>query len=66
MAGSDDEKAKKQQEEEQATAEASALRKSLARLSTEEGSGVRVVERAVHGGGSSMPPMMLTRTNYSD
>ena len=26
---------------------------------------MRVVERIVHGGGSA-PPMMLTRTNYSD
>ena len=65
MAGSDKEKAKKKEEEEEAKAEASALGKSLARLSTEEGSGVRVVERIVHGGGGA-PPMMLTRTNYSD
>ena len=66
MAGSDDEKAKKQIEEEKSTAEAVALEKSLARLSTEEGSGVRVVERVVHSGGGGGPPMMLTRMNYSD
>ncbi|XP_040254011.1 uncharacterized protein [Aegilops tauschii subsp. strangulata] len=66
MAGSDVEKATKKKEEEEAAAEASALGKSLARLSIEEGSGVRVVERIVHGGGGGAPPMMLNRTNYSD
>ena len=66
MAGSDEEKARKKLEEEKAKAEASELGKSLARLSTEEGSGVRVVERVVHSGGGGGPPMMLTRTNYSD
>ena len=54
MAGSDEEKAQKKLEEEKAKAEASALGKSLARLSTEEGSGVRVVERIMHGGGGGM------------
>ena len=66
MAGSDEEKVHKKLEEEKAKAEASELGKSLARLSTEEGSGVRVVERVVHSGGGGGPPMMLTRTNYSD
>ena len=61
MAGSDKEKAKKKEEEEEAKAEASALGKSLARLSTEEGSGVRVVERIVHGGGGAerRPQLLL-------
>lgn len=54
-------------EEQQAAAEAAALEKTLARVTTEEGSGVRIVERVVHsGGGGGMPPMMLTRTNYTD
>ena len=66
MSGSDDEKVKKQIGEEKAAAEAVALGKSLARPSTKEGSGVRVVECVVHGGGGSMPPMMLMRTKYSD
>jgi hypothetical protein len=63
MAGGDELKMK---EAEKAASGTEALEKSLARLSTEEGSGVRVVECVVHGGGGSGPPMMLTRTNYAD
>lgn len=52
MTGSGDEKAKKELEEQKAAEEAAALEKSLARLSTKRGSGVRIVECVVHGGGS--------------
>lgn len=65
MAGSGDETGK-ELEEKRAVAEAAALQKPLARLTADEGSDLRVVERVVHSGGSGgMPPIMLTRTNYT-
>ena len=66
MPPSDDEKNKKWEDKDEAGEVAPGVERSMARLSTEEGSGVRVIERVVHGGGGGAPPMMLTRTNYSD
>lgn len=67
MAGSGDEKSQAQLKEDQGTGSAASAEKILARLTTDEASGVRVVERVVHsGGGGGGPPMMLTRTNYTD